>query len=62
MLTIRRTVAEGASTAPVLVALAHSRGIDMPVASAVAAVLDGALTIDAAIEGLLTRPFKSEIS
>jgi glycerol-3-phosphate dehydrogenase (NAD(P)+) len=55
-------LAEGRSTAPVLVALAHSRGIDMPVASAVAAVLDGALTIDAAIEGLLTRPFKSEVS
>jgi glycerol-3-phosphate dehydrogenase (NAD(P)+) len=26
----------------------------------VAAILDGRLTIDAAIEGLLTRPFKAE--
>jgi glycerol-3-phosphate dehydrogenase (NAD(P)+) len=32
----------------------------MPIASAVAAVLEGALTIDAAIEALLTRPLRSE--
>ncbi|MDB5634463.1 MAG: hypothetical protein JWR49_3318 [Tardiphaga sp.] len=32
----------------------------MPVARAVAAILRGAATIDQAIEGLLTRPFKAE--
>jgi glycerol-3-phosphate dehydrogenase (NAD(P)+) len=32
----------------------------MPIASAVAAVLDGTLTVDAAIESLLTRPFRAE--
>ena len=40
--------------------MANARGIDMPIASAVAAVLDGSLTVDAAIESLLTRPFKAE--
>ncbi len=53
-------LAEGEFTAPVLVELAHSKDVDMPVSSAVAAILSGAVTIDAAIEGLLTRPFKAE--
>jgi glycerol-3-phosphate dehydrogenase (NAD(P)+) len=53
-------LAEGASTAPVLVELAASRKVEMPVSSAVAAILAGKLTIDAAIDGLLTRPFKAE--
>jgi glycerol-3-phosphate dehydrogenase (NAD(P)+) len=53
-------LAEGAFTAPVLVELAAARKVDMPVSQAVAAILDDRLTIDAAIEGLLTRPFKAE--
>ena len=53
-------LAEGASTATVLVELAASRQIEMPVSSAVAAILSRQLTIDAAIDGLLTRPFKAE--
>jgi glycerol-3-phosphate dehydrogenase (NAD(P)+) len=53
-------LAEGEFTAPVLVELARSKNVDMPVSSAVAAILSGATTIDAAIEGLLTRPFKAE--
>jgi glycerol-3-phosphate dehydrogenase (NAD(P)+) len=44
----------------VLVELANSRGVDMPVSNAVAAILAGKITIDAAIEALLTRPFKAE--
>jgi glycerol-3-phosphate dehydrogenase (NAD(P)+) len=32
----------------------------MPVSSAVAAILAKRLTIDAAIDGLLTRPFRAE--
>jgi len=32
----------------------------MPVSRAVAAILGGTVTIDAAIESLLTRPFKAE--
>ncbi|SDT27067.1 NAD(P)H-dependent glycerol-3-phosphate dehydrogenase [Bradyrhizobium canariense] len=53
-------LAEGVFTAPVLIELAASQNIDMPVSQAVAAILGGAITIDAAIEGLLTRPFKAE--
>jgi len=53
-------LAEGQFTAPVLAELAASQGVDMPVSTAVAAILSGATTIDAAIEGLLTRPFKAE--
>jgi len=53
-------LAEGAATAPVLVELAASRQVELPVATAVAAILGGGMTIDAAIESLLTRPFKAE--
>ena len=53
-------LAEGEFTAPVLIELAASKNVDMPVCSAVAAILNGVITIDAAIEGLLTRPFKAE--
>ena len=56
----RDKLAEGEFTAPVLVELAASQNVDMPVSNAVAAILGGKVTIDAAIEGLLTRPFKAE--
>jgi glycerol-3-phosphate dehydrogenase (NAD(P)+) len=56
----RGKLAEGEFTAPVLVELAASQNVDMPVSNAVAAILSGKITIDAAIEGLLTRPFKAE--
>ena len=53
-------LAEGSFTAPVLVELAASQSVDMPVSQAVAAILGGAITIDVAIDRLLTRPFKAE--
>jgi glycerol-3-phosphate dehydrogenase (NAD(P)+) len=53
-------LAEGEFTAPVLIELAASQNVDMPVSTAVAAILSGAVTIDDAIESLLTRPFKAE--
>ena len=53
-------LAEGEFTAPVLIELAASQDVDMPVSSAVAAILSGTATIDEAIESLLTRPFKAE--
>ncbi len=56
----RDKLSEGEFTAPVLIELARERKIDMPVANAVAAVLSGALTVNEAIEMLLTRPFKAE--
>ena len=53
-------LAEGALTAPVLVALARERDIDMPVAAAVDAVIAGRATLDQAIDALMQRPLKSE--
>ena len=53
-------LSEGEFTAPVLAELAAANGVEMPVANAVAAVIAGRLTIDAAIDNLLTRPFKAE--
>jgi glycerol-3-phosphate dehydrogenase (NAD(P)+) len=51
---------EGAYTRAVLVALAQERGVDMPIAAAVDAVLAQKLSIEAAIEALLARPAKPE--
>src|SRR4051794_13251313 len=53
-------LAEGAATAPVLVEMAKEKNIDMPIAAAVAAVLDGRLSVDQATESLLTRPLRAE--
>ena len=53
-------LAEGAFTARALVELANEKGIEMPIAAAVAAVIDEKLTVDQAIESLLTRPFRAE--
>ena len=55
----RRTVAEGAATAPVLVEAAAEAGVDMPIAGAVAALLAGA-SMRAVIEGVLARPLRNE--
>jgi len=59
---IHRTtgLAEGVFTAPVLLAMARERSIDMPISAAVAALLDGTWSVDEAIESLLTRPLKAE--
>lgn len=56
----RDKLAEGEFTAPVLIELAASKNIELPVSKAVAAILSGALSIDQAIESLLTRPLKAE--
>ncbi|MFN3659597.1 MAG: NAD(P)H-dependent glycerol-3-phosphate dehydrogenase [Pseudolabrys sp.] len=53
-------LAEGVFTAPVLLEMAREKGIEMPISEAVAAVLAGKLSVDAAIESLLTRPLKAE--
>ena len=53
-------LAEGAFTAAALVEMANERGVEMPIARAVAGVLDNELSVDAAIESLLTRPFRAE--
>jgi glycerol-3-phosphate dehydrogenase (NAD(P)+) len=53
-------LAEGAFTAPVLLEMARERNVDMPISSAVAAVLAEKLSVDEAIESLLARPLRSE--
>jgi glycerol-3-phosphate dehydrogenase (NAD(P)+) len=60
VLAERRSVAEGAATAPALVALAAKTGVEMPIAAAVDQILRGETNIDAAIGALLSRPFKAE--
>ena len=40
--------------------MATEKCVEMPIAAAVAAVLDGTLSVDQAIESLLTRPFRAE--
>jgi glycerol-3-phosphate dehydrogenase (NAD(P)+) len=55
----RRTVAEGAFTAPVLKELAASHGVDMPIVEAVCAMLEGASAAHV-VQDMLTRPLKAE--
>ncbi|WDA41226.1 NAD(P)H-dependent glycerol-3-phosphate dehydrogenase [Erythrobacter sp. BLCC-B19] len=56
----RRTVAEGAHTAPVLADLAAKRGIAMPIVAAVDAILKGAEARRVVAE-LLARPLRAEL-
>lgn len=56
----RRSVSEGIYTAGIVARLAAERRLDMPIATAVAAIVAGELGVDAAIEGLLARPLKAE--
>lgn len=60
LLTDRRTVAEGAYTAPVLLKSAQELGVDMPIVAAVCALLEGAATVGEVTRALLTRPLKAE--
>jgi glycerol-3-phosphate dehydrogenase (NAD(P)+) len=53
-------LAEGIFTAPVLLEMARAKNVEMPISAAVAAVLSGRMSVDKAIESLLTRPLKSE--
>lgn len=54
------SIAEGASTAPALLALAASKSVAMPICEAVAAILAGRVDVATAIGTLLARPFKVE--
>jgi glycerol-3-phosphate dehydrogenase (NAD(P)+) len=52
---------EGVLTAPALVEMAQARGVEMPIASAVADILAGRVRVDEAIENLLMRPLRAEV-
>jgi len=55
-----RPLVEGIETAAALVTRAKQRNIELPVAEAIADILSGSLSLDAATPRLMTRPFKSE--
>ncbi len=56
----RRTVAEGAFSAPVIAAAARADGIDMPICDTVAQLVAGETRVADAIHALLSRPLRSE--
>jgi glycerol-3-phosphate dehydrogenase (NAD(P)+) len=60
LLADRRTVAEGAFTAPVLKQAADVLGVDMPIVAAVCALLAEQASVEAVVEGLLSRPLRPE--
>jgi glycerol-3-phosphate dehydrogenase (NAD(P)+) len=51
---------EGIATAAVARDIARRHAILMPIVEAVAAILDDALTVEAAIDDLMTRPLRRE--
>lgn len=60
LLANRRTVAEGAFTAPVLRDAARAEGVEMPVVEAVCALLADAAPLGTVIDALLARPLRPE--
>ncbi|SEJ05355.1 glycerol-3-phosphate dehydrogenase (NAD(P)+) [Sphingobium sp. AP50] len=60
LLSNRRTVAEGAHTAPVLRDAARAAGVEMPVVEAVCALLTDAAPLAQVIDALLARPLRPE--
>ncbi|WP_340267561.1 NAD(P)H-dependent glycerol-3-phosphate dehydrogenase [Sphingobium mellinum] len=60
LLANRRTVAEGAFTAPVLRAAARAAKVEMPVVEAVCALLEEAVPLAQVIDALLARPLRPE--
>ncbi len=56
----RDSVTEGVATAPALVARARDVGVELPIAAAVAAVVQGRLSVSEAIRLLLARPLRDE--
>jgi len=60
LLADRRTVAEGAFTAPVLNRAAKALGVDMPIVAAVCALLAAEASVDEVVDRLLSRPLRTE--
>ncbi|WP_295559689.1 NAD(P)H-dependent glycerol-3-phosphate dehydrogenase [uncultured Hyphomicrobium sp.] len=60
VLGARVSVTEGVYTAAAVVRLAQEKRIDMPITTAVHAIIEGRITVDDAITGLMSRPFKAE--
>lgn len=60
ILGARRAVTEGVYTAAAVVRIAREKRIEMPIAEAVNAIVEGRVGVDDAIATLLSRPFKAE--
>ncbi|KER36556.1 NAD(P)H-dependent glycerol-3-phosphate dehydrogenase [Sphingobium indicum] len=60
LLANRRTVAEGAFTAPVLREAARAARVEMPVVEAVCALLEDAAPLAQVMDALLARPLRAE--
>lgn len=60
LLADRRTVAEGAFTAPVLHQAARAAGVEMPVVEAVCALLENSAPVGAVVADMLSRPIRAE--
>jgi len=60
VLAARVSVTEGVYTAAAVARRAQETRIGMPISAAVAAILEGRATVDAAIAELMQRPFKAE--
>jgi glycerol-3-phosphate dehydrogenase (NAD(P)+) len=58
----RRSVAEGVYTARAVADMGRRLGVDLPISMTVDAVLNAGADLDAAIDGLLSRPFRPEAS
>ncbi len=56
----RTAVTEGVYTAAAVVRLAREKSVEMPIASAVHAIIEGRLSVDDAITSLMLRPLKAE--
>ena len=56
----RSVVTEGVYTAAAVVRLAAEQNVEMPIAQAVLAIIEGRTTVDEAITALMQRPLKAE--
>jgi glycerol-3-phosphate dehydrogenase (NAD(P)+) len=57
----RRSVAEGVYTAAAVAKVAEQNGIEMPICRAVQQIIERSITVNEAIEMLLSRPFRAEV-
>ncbi len=60
LLASGQPLAEGAKTASAALALGQSLGLEMPITQTVAHVVEGDMSVDNAIDALMTRPLKRE--
>lgn len=60
ILSARRSVTEGVTTAGAVMDMAGRLGVEMPICAAVDAVINRGVSLNEAIQALLSRPFRSE--